>query len=40
VYKDLTGVSGVKKIVAVLLRKLGIHYTIFLKQLIFIIEKK
>ncbi len=40
VYKDMTQASGVKKFVARVLQKMNIHYTVFLKQLIFIIEKK
>lgn len=39
VYKDLTGMRGLKKRLILLLKKLNIHYTAFLKQLIFIIEK-
>ena len=40
VYKDLEGVSGWKKLVIQALKKTGIHYTVFLKQLMFVIEKK
>lgn len=40
VYKDLKGVSGLKKFIISILKKFNIHYTIFLKQLMFIIEKK
>jgi len=40
VYKDLSQISAIKKIIINTLKKLGVHYTIFLKQLIFIIEKK
>lgn len=38
-YKDLNQMSGLKKLIILTLKKLNIHYTIFLKQLIFIIEK-
>lgn len=40
VYKDLSNVSFLKKFIIFIFKKLNIHYTIFLKQLIFIIEKK
>jgi len=39
-YKNMTGSSPIKKAVMIALKKINIHYTIFLKQLIFIIEKK
>lgn len=39
-YKDLAGTSSFKKILILALKKLNIHYTAFLKQLIFVIEKK
>ncbi len=40
VYKDTSNISVPKKLIIVGLKKLGIHYTVFLKQLIFVIEKK
>ena len=39
-YKDLGGVHSLKKLLILMLKKLNIHYTIFLRQLMFIIEKK
>lgn len=40
VYKDVSQISGFKKVFVTFFKKLNIHYTIFLKQLIFVIEKK
>ena len=40
VYKDISQISGFKKVFVTFFKKLNIHYTIFLKQLIFVIEKK
>jgi len=40
IYKNFNQISGFKKIIILALKKLNIHYTIFLKQLIFVIEKK
>jgi ubiquinone/menaquinone biosynthesis C-methylase UbiE len=40
VYKDLASVSSLKKFLISVLKKFNIHYTAFLRQLIFIIEKK
>jgi ubiquinone/menaquinone biosynthesis C-methylase UbiE len=40
IYKDAGEIKGFKKFVVSLLKKLGIHYTVFLKQLMFVIEKE
>jgi len=40
VYKDLANTTGLKKTLILILKWLNIHYTAFLKQLIFVIEKK
>jgi len=40
VYKELDKTSGMKKTLILALKKLNIHYTALLKQLMFIIEKK
>lgn len=40
IYKDLAKSSPLKKTLILILKKLNIHYTAFLRQLIFIIEKK
>lgn len=40
VYKDIEQISGFKKFLVMFLKKFNVHYTIFLKQLIFVIEKK
>ena len=39
-YKNPTEMSGIKRTIAEVLKKFNIHYTAFLRQLIFIIEKK
>lgn len=39
-YKDMDEMTGIKKIVASFLKKFNIHYTILLRQLMFILEKK
>jgi len=39
-YKDLSNVSVLKKSLILALKRFNIHYTAFLRQLIFIIEKK
>ncbi|TSC70627.1 MAG: methyl transferase [Parcubacteria group bacterium Gr01-1014_46] len=39
-YSNLSKTTGIKKFLTLVLKKLNIHYTIFLKQLMFIIEKK
>lgn len=40
VYKDLDKTFGIKKFLILILKKLNIHYTALLKQLIFVVEKK
>ena len=40
IYKNPEEMTGTKKTIALILKKLNIHYTVFLRQLIFIIEKK
>jgi len=39
IYKNLSEVSGLKRFLILSLKKFNIHYTIFLKQLIFVIQK-
>lgn len=39
VYKNPEEMYGIKKVIALILKKLNIHYTVFLRQLIFVIEK-
>ncbi len=39
-YKDLKNMKGLKRLIASILKKLGVHYTVFLRQLMFIVEKK
>ncbi len=39
-HKSLKEMAGAKRLVASALKKISIHYTVFLRQLIFIIEKK
>jgi ubiquinone/menaquinone biosynthesis C-methylase UbiE len=40
IYKDTSAMSGMKKFLMSALKKCNIHYTAFLKQLMFVIEKK
>lgn len=39
-YKDVAEMTGIKKFVAKTLKKFNIHYTVLLKQLMFVFEKK
>ena len=39
IYKNSEEMRGIKKVIALILKKLNIHYTVFLRQLIFIIER-
>jgi hypothetical protein len=40
IYKESDKTFGIKKILILILKRLNIHYTALLKQLIFVVEKK